>query len=226
MEKCVEQSISELSRVFNELNNYYFDGELEEPVIIIQTGGKNSGVLGWFITKRIWTNRDTGELKYEITVVAEYLSRPVMEIVSTLLHEMVHLYCTMNSIKDTSNGPVYHNKKYKAEAEKHGLEVEKHSKYGYAVTRANPDTISFLQGINIDGSAFNWVRNDKPSSEDGEEEKPKKKRKKPNKYVCNGCETEITSKKPVHATCIECNLPFEKISEDDDAEEGTSESNN
>ncbi len=30
-------------------------------------------------------------------------SRPIESVLATLLHEMVHLYCMINGIKDTSN---------------------------------------------------------------------------------------------------------------------------
>ena len=51
----------------------------------------------------------------EINLGAESLKRSVPEIVATLLHEMVHYYCHVNGIQDTSN--TYHNKRFKEECE-------------------------------------------------------------------------------------------------------------
>ena len=33
------------------------------------------------------------------------------------VHEMVHYYCQINNIQDTSRGNTYHNKRFKEEAE-------------------------------------------------------------------------------------------------------------
>ena len=38
-----------------------------------------------------------------------------------------------NKVQDTSRSGMYHNKKFKEVAEKHGLTVEKDSKYGYCM---------------------------------------------------------------------------------------------
>ena len=42
-----------------------------------------------------------------------------------MLHEMAHLYNLENGIKDTSRAGTYHNAKFKATAEEHGLICER-----------------------------------------------------------------------------------------------------
>lgn len=223
MDKCVELSISELNRIFQEFNKHYFDNDLESPVILVQSNGKNRNALGWFTTKRIWVNKQTGETRFEITVAAEFLSRTIIDVAGTMLHEMIHLYCEVNNIKDTSNGNVYHNKKYRDEAERHGLICEKAPVFGYAFTKPNDEAKDFIASINVDEKAFLWTRNNMlalldadNANDDGKDTKPKKPRKKANVYICNGCEAEIKSKKEIHATCVDCNQPFEKVEEEQD----------
>lgn len=57
----------------------------------------------------------------EINIGAESLQRTVPEIIATLRHEMVHYYCCVNNIKDTSRNGAYHNERFKTECEKRGL---------------------------------------------------------------------------------------------------------
>ena len=51
-----------------------------------------------------------------------------------MLHEMVHLYNIQRDIQDYSRGGTYHNKKFKTEAEKHMLRIEKDGRYGWTIT--------------------------------------------------------------------------------------------
>ena len=52
----------------------------------------------------------------------------------TMLHEMVHLYCRENGIKEVSRGGKYHNKRFKAEAERRGLVCIPCGQYGWNTT--------------------------------------------------------------------------------------------
>lgn len=112
MNTNIETAISELHKVFHKLNDVLFNSALPEPAILIQNKGNKKNVLGWCSTQEIWVNKTTQERRYEINIVAEYLNRSVYEVVSTLLHKMVHLHNLVNGIKDVSRGNVYHNKKF------------------------------------------------------------------------------------------------------------------
>ena len=65
-----------------------------------------------------------------------------------MLHECVHLFCYDNKIKDTSNRGVYHNKNFKNECLKHGLDCEK-GKYGYSTTSLNEKGKEFAKSCKI-----------------------------------------------------------------------------
>ena len=80
----------------------------------------------------------------EINITAEYINRPIGEVAATMLHEMAHLYNLIHEIKDASNNGYYHNKKFKATAEAHGLHIEHHGTYGWTVTTLTEETAEWL----------------------------------------------------------------------------------
>ena len=98
------------------------------------------------------TSRAAGQLekmfrelnKYEINISSATLDRPIEETASTLLHEMVHEYCMETGIKDTSNNGVYHNRRFKEQAEAHGLTVDHHEKYGWTITSPSEELLDFI----------------------------------------------------------------------------------
>ena len=53
--------------------------------------------------------------------------------------------CIRDSIQDVSNNGYYHNQKFKATAEAHGLHIEKHAKYGWTVTTLAPETEAWIR---------------------------------------------------------------------------------
>ena len=63
---------------------------------------------------------------------------------ATILHEMVHLYNIQHDIQDCSRGGTYHNKKFKAEAEKHMLRIEKDKRYGWTITHPTKELLDYI----------------------------------------------------------------------------------
>ena len=152
-------TLAELNRIFNLFNTKIFDDKLELPVIVVNTRTKRA--MGTCSVNRIWLyHKETGSdySKYEITISAEYLNRPVEEICATLLHEMVHLYNGLNKVEDTSNNYVYHNKKFKTEAEKRGLIIEHAKTIGWSVTTLKPETKELIKSFNINEQVFEYYR--------------------------------------------------------------------
>ena len=47
-------------------------------------------------------------------------------------------------IKDTSNNGVYHNRRFKEQAEAHGLTVDHHEKYGWTITSPSEELLDFI----------------------------------------------------------------------------------
>jgi len=147
--------INELNRLFGAFNEKYFENKLEVPVITIQTAGRKP-TRGWCTCAKVWVE---GEAKfYEINVTPEYLNRTPEEICATLIHEMVHLYNLMLDIKDTSNNMIYHNKRFKVEAEKRGLIIAKDDTVGWSLTSLQETTKMFISTLGIDEALFKLSR--------------------------------------------------------------------
>ncbi len=198
-----ELNINELYRVFDLLNEKLFNNQLEIPVLLIQSKRRN--ILGTCSVNRIWANKNSEKAKknYEITISAENLDRTIEEIVATLLHEMIHLHCSLNDIKDTSNNHVYHNKKFKQEAEDHGLIITYAQTIGWSVTILKDETKKLIATFKINEKLFEYYRNVPQISRVARE------KKKRNKYKCP-CHVCITSVKELNIICGDCKQPFVK----------------
>jgi len=194
--------LSEVKNFFDCFNRDLFDGELPEPILIIQSAGKKK-YLGWCSRKMVWENLDKSESRYEITITSEYLSRPIIEIAETVLHEQCHLYANIHEIKDVS-GAYYHNKKFKKIAEDHGLIVEDAPVFGWAFTKFSAVGVEAFNKINVDVSAFDFSRIASSKTPVKVERVSKTK-----KYSCL-CGTEIKSKKEsLNIVCKDCDSEFE-----------------
>lgn len=200
-----------LNKVFKLINSEYFDNELEMPTITIQS---TVGAYGHVTTSKVWKT-ESGKASYELNIGADYLDRPIENIVATLIHEGCHLYAMQNGIKDTSNRGVYHNKRFKALAEDRGLIIEKHSKYGWTITTPSEATINFcidndLQEVLITrhtGITFTGVGTGKNGN--GTPVKPTAPKKGNSiKWICPCCGAIVRSTKILNIVCGDCNEKF------------------
>lgn len=200
-----------LNKVFKLINSEYFDNELEMPTITIQS---TVGAYGHVTTSKVWKT-ESGKASYELNIGADYLDRPIENIVATLIHEGCHLYAMQNGIKDTSNRGVYHNKRFKALAEDRGLIIEKHSRYGWTITTPSEATINFcidndLQEVLITrhtGITFTGVGTGKNGN--GTPVKPTAPKKGNSiKWICPCCGAIVRSTKMLNIVCGDCNEKF------------------
>jgi len=133
----MSRAVSQLEHIYSNLNADFFDASLPVPIITVQS---KPGTFGHCTTAQIWKRKE--DCAYELNIAAEVLNFPIEEIIDTLLHEMVHLYCQVNHIQDTSRGGTYHNCRFKEEAEKRGLTCYKMEKYGWN-TKPNDTIIDY-----------------------------------------------------------------------------------
>lgn len=199
----LQPAIKELHKAFDKANQVLFNNELPEVVITMNTRGNRKGVLGWFTVNEAWTS---GENEFhEINIVPEAMNRDFMEIMTTLIHEMVHLYNHVNGIKDTSRGNAYHNKRFLKSAEEHGFEYlhdAPDSRIGYSAITLTKQTQNMIKFWNIDKTAFTIARKEFGTG--------KKKKSNIIKWQC-GCGTIVrTSKDGLNAFCGDCGTKFEK----------------
>lgn len=203
MTEFYTKAVTELKNIYDNLNRDYYDNKLPEIVITIQSSPKGKS-YGWFSPDRWGIETDKEKAFDEINISAEYLSRPIENIISTMQHEMVHLYCAINDIKDTSNNNVYHNKKFKEEAEQRGLSIEKAQTIGWSVTTPTEEFIEYIKGLSVSEEAFKFFRK-MPLGK----EKVKKTTKKTTKYTCPCCEVSVRGEPELEIECKKCGVLME-----------------
>lgn len=203
MTEFYTKAVNELREIYNHLNKDYYDGELPEVVITVQSSPKGKA-YGWFAKDRWGIETDKEKAFHEINISAEYLSRPIENIVGTLNHEMVHLYCEINEIKDTSNKGVYHNKRFKQEAESRDLIIEKAQTIGWSVTTPSEQLVEYIKGLNINEDNFKFFRK-MPLAQI----KVKTPTKKTTKYTCPCCEASVRGEPELEIECKKCGVTME-----------------
>ena len=119
-----------LNKIFDLLNEAYFENTLSRPTITIQSTPKAYGHFS--LREDTWVSKLGGT--HEINIGAGTLARPIEEVAATLLHEMVHYFNYENGIQDCSRGNTYHNRRFKEAAEARGLCVSHSEKYGWSHT--------------------------------------------------------------------------------------------
>lgn len=136
----------QLESLFRKMNASFFDGQLDMPIITIQSTPR---AYGHYSVAPIWTVNGE-ELRHEINIGAGTLDRDIEYTVATLLHEMCHMYNdTVLNVQDCSRQGTYHNRQFKATAESVGLIVTKSEKYGYAHTAPSDDLIEWILNNDI-----------------------------------------------------------------------------
>lgn len=135
----------QLEKLFRMLNVDFFNGELETPIITIQSSSRS---YGHYSLSPLWEVK--GGAKHEINIAAGTLDRPIEYTIATLLHEMVHMYNdTILNVQDCSGSShMYHNKAFKSAAETHGLIVT-HTRYGWSHTEPSDALIEWILDNNI-----------------------------------------------------------------------------
>jgi hypothetical protein len=155
-EASIQPAIHELERLYTALAPRYGNlTDMPMPRVVIQSRGRKKHSLGWFARER-WKDTRDGEASpiHEITITAESLALPVVEIIDTLAHEMTHCGCYYAGIKDMGKDGRYHNHRFKERAELVGLIVEKDMRLGWSLTRLGPELEAFVSGLNVKEDVF------------------------------------------------------------------------
>lgn len=215
-------SIKDLWKMYDFLNENFFDTKLSKPVITIQRDEKNK-TYGWWTVKKVWKwndkvpvncamgendncSRDDSiftncfELvekeEYELNVTAQGLNRPIDDIVATLLHEMCHQFATMHGVQDTSRSGRYHNKLFKSIAEKHGLACLRVEQYGWTETVLTTETKNLIKPF-IEENQFRFIY--RLPVQYGQALKVT------SKYMCPSCGNSCRATKELRLMCLDCN---------------------
>lgn len=193
-----------LEDAYGVFNREYFNGELPMVMITIQSSLK---AYGHCTTKKIWASGS--DRYYELNLSAEYLSRPIENVLATLVHEMVHIYCMETGIKDTSNNGRYHNKRFKAEAEMRDLKIAYAPTIGWSVTEPTEGFIRNLKVWGLYDACENYRLGALQTDDSEGTDKPRKKTST-RKYYCPVCGNSVRATKDVNILCMDCNVQMIK----------------
>ena len=197
-----------LNKIFDLLNETFFENELSRPTITIQSTPRAYGHFS--LREDTWVSKLGGT--HEINIGAGTLSRPIEEVVSTLLHEMVHYFNYERGVQDCSRGNTYHNRKFK-EAERRGLIVAHSEKYGWSHTSPSDLLLDFvlendLSDILINRNEFSGFQMGGTGTHSGTPITPTAKKSSSRKYICPCCGTSIRATKKVNIGCLDCGVPM------------------
>lgn len=208
--------IGQLQTIGRKLNSDWFNNELdmERVVWTVQSTPKAYGHFTPYLSYRVHS-KDGEKGAVEINIGAGTLDRPIENVVATMLHEMVHYYCYVKGIKDTSRGGQYHNSKgFKAEAEKRALHLEYDNRIGWSITSPTEELIDFilanqLEDIRIgrnEGQSFLIGIGGKAGN--GTTTPPTKKPTNTRKYICPCCRNSFRATKQLNVLCMDCNEQY------------------
>ena len=201
----MSRAVSQLEHIYNSLNADFFAGELPTPIITVQS---KPGTMGHCSVSKIWQRKE--DKTYELNIAAEVLNYPIEETLDTMLHEMVHLYCRQHDIKEVSRGGKYHNKRFKAIAEEHGLTCVPCGQYGwyttpgdyvvvYALNKGWNDIL--LGRISLPPAMRTGATGTaQPGTAPGGEKRPSSTRK----LICPKCSQSVRATRKVNILCGDC----------------------
>ena len=194
-----------LEKIFRSLNADWFSGELEEPIITIQSTPR---AYGHVTVAKTWKRKD--EDRHELNLGAETLNRPIENVVATIMHEMVHLYNIANGVQDCSRGGTYHNKRFRDEAERRGLNVSHHPTYGWTITEPADELMEYIleQGwseISMNrGHGWTPPPSGGPKTGNGGTGTVEPKKSSTRKLQCPCCGNSVRATKTVRIMCMDC----------------------
>ena len=141
------KELFELKKAQKVLNDKYFEGELPEAIITVQTKEKISAD-SWFCPNT-WEDKN-GNSFHEINICSYALDKGRLAIMAAMLHSMIHLYCHVNGIAEVSRGGTYHNQHFQKEAAKRDLLTERTPKNGLSKTIPSAQFAEFVENCGVE----------------------------------------------------------------------------
>lgn len=194
-----------LNKIFDLLNAEFFEGALSRPTITIQSTPKAYGHFS--LREDTWISKRGAS--HEINIGAGTLARPIEEVCATLLHEMVHYYNFVCGVQDCSRGGTYHNRRFKASAEAHGLLIAHDDRYGWTVTSPSDRLLEFvmdndLTDILINRNEFTGFHIGGTGTHSGAGTATVGTTSSTRKYICPCCGMSVRATRIVRVACLDC----------------------
>lgn len=202
-----------IQKIFDYFNEALFDGSLNQCLLNLS---RMPRARGFFAPNR-WAKlspKEEGDTEapqerekiHEISLCPEHIARAPKEVISTLVHEMVHLW--QEDFGKPSPG--YHNKQWAAKMKEIGL---------------YPSNTGMPGGKETGKNCSHYILEDGAYSA-AYDEMPKeyiypfvaipvlkviKPNKNKTKYTCPSCETNIWGKEGIEVMCNTCNEEFQQM---------------
>ena len=194
-----------LNKMFDLLNEEFFESKLSRPTITIQSTPKAYGHFS--LREDTWVSKLGGT--HEINIGAGTLSRPIEEVAATLLHEMVHYYNFINSVQDCSRGGTYHNRRFRDAAEARGLIITHSDKYGWSHTTPGDELLEFilkndLTDILLNRNEYSGFHIPGTGTHSGTAPTVTPRKSSSRKYMCPCCGMSVRATKMVNVACMDC----------------------
>lgn len=203
------RTLGYLEKIYRQLNTDFFNGELEDCTITVQSTPR---AYGHVTCGKVWRIKDSN--RYELNIGAGTLDRPIENVVSTMLHEMVHIYNLMHGIQDCSRGNTYHNKKFKEKAEEVGLIISYDKRVGWSITEPSDDLVLYICDKGWTDILMNRGESTyTPPTSGTSSGTPTPKMRKPSstrKYICPCCGLSVRATREVRIMCVDCMEVMEK----------------
>ena len=194
-----------LNKIFDLLNEEFFESALSRPTITIQSTPKAYGHFS--LRDDTWISKNG--MSHEINIGAGTLARPIENVCATLLHEMVHYYNYIHGVQDCSRGNTYHNKRFKTAAEQRGLCVEHSDKYGWSHPSPGDELLQFclandLRDILLNRNEFGGYRVTGTGTHAPATPTVTTRTSSTRKYICPCCGNSVRATKNVNIGCLDC----------------------
>jgi hypothetical protein len=190
--------------------------EIPDVVLVVGSSGKSKGGMkhGHFHAGQWDTSK--GAPPDEVFFSGESLSRGAEATLGTLIHELAHAAAHAQEIRDTSNNGRYHNTRFKAIAERFGIELEQGGSLGWSVTTLPERTASLYAGglDNLREAITTW----RGGAQEAAQGVPKPKPTKPRfQLKCPECDEGIKVPKKFadehRLRCADHDLEMEEFNE-------------
>lgn len=192
---------SGFSAAYAHFNRELFENSLPNCLITLQ---RRKGAYGYYSPERFKSSE--GNQTDEIAMNPRHFKRPANEVLSTLIHEMVHLWQQHYGKPPAGN---YHNKEWAAKMKTVGLYPSTTGKPGGKETSQNVSHYIIERGVFEKACtmflADGFILYNDDSSEAGKA-KAKKKAASKTKYTCSECDTNAWAKPNTHLNCGACDV--------------------
>lgn len=187
-------------QAFEFFNAELFDGKLPDTMITMQRSKRSRG---YFSSERFGHRRSTDVVDEIALNPRAFIGRSDKEIISTLLHEMTHLW-QFHFGKPSRGG--YHNKQWSARMEEVGL-MPSHTGEAGGKKTGQQMTHYIIKGGAYDTKWKALIRSGyKLDYQDRQPIRPQSPRKLKVRYACPECSIHVWGKSDLRITCTDCSV--------------------